>query len=112
MSNRSSARRVSRSLVALLAVLVLTVGGAGLVEDLKTSEGPDVRVYLSALPAAESKLENLGGGAVELGRLKGNLGSQNYVVPAGTDLSRIRSAVIWCHRFEVGFGAADLARSA
>ncbi|WP_329500900.1 DM13 domain-containing protein [Kitasatospora herbaricolor] len=77
-------------------------------EDLRTSEGPDVRVYLSAAPAAESKLDTLGEAPVELGRLKGNLGNQNYAVPAGADLTRLRSAVIWCARFSVGFGAADL----
>ncbi|GAA2991917.1 DM13 domain-containing protein [Kitasatospora albolonga] len=77
-------------------------------EGLATSEGPDVRVYLSTRPAAESKLDTLGPGAVELGRLKGNLGNQNYTVPAGTDLTHLRSAVIWCKRFSVGFGAADL----
>ncbi|WP_043174323.1 DM13 domain-containing protein [Streptomyces sp. NRRL B-24484] len=80
-------------------------------EGLRTSDGPDVRVYLSALPAAQSRLDSLGEGAVELDRLKGNLGNQNYTVPAGTDLDRVRSAVIWCHRFSVGFGAADLART-
>jgi hypothetical protein len=40
--------------------------------------------------------------------LKGNLGNQNYTVPAGTDLSEFRSAVLWCKRFSVSFGAADL----
>ncbi|PBC76976.1 electron transfer DM13 [Streptomyces sp. TLI_235] len=88
----------------------LADGGVVLrLEDLRTSEGPDVRVYLSALPAAESRLDSLGEGAVELDRLKGNIGNQNYAVPAGTDLGRVRSAVIWCKRFSVGFGAADLA---
>ncbi|WP_405015693.1 DM13 domain-containing protein [Kitasatospora sp. NBC_00070] len=77
-------------------------------ENLATSEGPDVRVYLSTRPAAESKLDSLGPDAVELGSLKGNLGNQNYAVPAGTDLTSFRSAVIWCKRFSVGFGAADL----
>ncbi|CAL9607229.1 hypothetical protein SUDANB58_05559 [Streptomyces sp. enrichment culture] len=77
-------------------------------EDLRTSEGPDVRVYLSARSAAAVR-EGLGDGAVELGELKGNRGNQNYAVPAGTDLSGFRSAVIWCERFSVSFGAADLA---
>ncbi|MER8185763.1 DM13 domain-containing protein [Kitasatospora sp. NPDC094015] len=79
-------------------------------EDLRTSEGPDVRVYLSTRPAAESWLDTLGPGALELGPLKGNQGNQNYAVPPGTDLTAFRSAVIWCHRFSVGFGAADLPR--
>ncbi|GGL95263.1 hypothetical protein GCM10010129_43890 [Streptomyces fumigatiscleroticus] len=77
-------------------------------EDLKTSEGPDVRVYLSTRDAGAVQ-EGLGDGAVALGKLKGNLGNQNYTVPAGTDLSEFRSAVIWCKRFSVSFGAADLA---
>lgn len=80
-------------------------------EDLKTSEGPDVRVYLSARNAGAVE-SGLGGGAIELGHLKGNKGDQNYAVPSGTDLSGLRSAVIWCKRFSVSFGAADLAPAA
>ncbi|MFI6638784.1 DM13 domain-containing protein [Streptomyces sp. NPDC050504] len=76
-------------------------------EDLKTSEGPDVRVYLSTRDA-DAVESGLGDGAVALGKLKGNLGNQNYAVPAGTDLSAFHSAVIWCKRFSVSFGAADL----
>ncbi|MGY5127184.1 DM13 domain-containing protein [Streptomyces nigrescens] len=76
-------------------------------EDLKTSDGPDVRVYLSTR-GADAVEKGLGDGAVELGKLKGNLGNQNYTVPAGTDLSEFRSAVLWCERFSVSFGAADL----
>ncbi|MGW2631223.1 DM13 domain-containing protein [Streptomyces chattanoogensis] len=86
----------------------LSDGGQVLrLEDLKTSEGPDVRVYLSARDADAAKA-GLGDGAVALGKLKGNLGNQNYTVPAGTDLRKFRSAVIWCERFSVSFGAADL----
>ncbi|MEU9125436.1 DM13 domain-containing protein [Streptomyces sp. NPDC048506] len=80
-------------------------------EDLKTSEGPDVRVYLSPRDAG-AVTTGLGAGAVELGKLKGNLGNQNYAVPNGTDLSKFRSAVIWCARFSVPFGAANLAPAA
>lgn len=86
----------------------LTNGGHVLrLEDLKTSDGPDVRVYLSTRDADAVKT-GLGDSAVELGKLKGNLGNQNYTVPAGTDLSKFRSAVLWCERFSVSFGAADL----
>ncbi|MFC7017198.1 DM13 domain-containing protein [Streptomyces viridiviolaceus] len=89
----------------------LRLAGGGQVlrlEDLMTSAGPDVRVYLSTRDADTVKA-GLGEGAVELGKLKGNLGNQNYTVPAATDLSTFRSAVIWCKRFSVSFGAADLA---
>jgi hypothetical protein len=77
-------------------------------ENLKTSNGPDVHVYLAADEAKKS-VDGLGTGAVALGKLKGNLGDQNYLVPAGTDLGKLHSVVLWCDRFSVGFGAADLA---
>jgi hypothetical protein len=45
---------------------------------------------------------------VNLGRLKGNQGNQNYRIPADVDLSRYTSVSIWCDRFNVSFGAAEL----
>ena len=42
---------------------------------------------------------------LDLGSIKGNHGEQNYAVPAGTDIGRYRSVVIWCKRFSVGFYA-------
>ncbi|MER5553574.1 DM13 domain-containing protein [Streptomyces sp. NPDC002793] len=79
------------------------------IEDFASSEGPDVQVYLSTRDA-DAVEAGLGDGALALGELKGDRGNQNYTVPAGTDLSRFHSAVIWCARFSVSFGAADLAR--
>jgi Electron transfer DM13 len=78
-------------------------------ENLNTSNGPDLRVYLSRVPAG-SDLHAYRNGFIDLGPLKGNRGSQNYVIPAGTDLSKFKSAVIWCRRFLVGFGVAPLLR--
>ena len=49
-------------------------------------------------------------GFVDLGALKGNIGDQNYDVPADLDLSRYRAVSIWCRRFSVNFGAAPLAQ--
>lgn len=48
-------------------------------------------------------------GYLRLGTLKGDKGSANYAVPAGTDLGQYKSVVIWCKRFSVAFGAAPLA---
>ena len=76
-------------------------------EDLETSNGPDLRVYLSEVPASDD-WHAYGERYVDLGELKANLGSQNYSIPADVDLSRYRSAVIWCRRFTVGFGVAPL----
>jgi hypothetical protein len=76
-------------------------------EGLDTSNGPDLYLYLSTNPAAgeESAFDD---DYLNLGRLQGNLGDQNYDLPAGTDLTRYASVVIWCDRFDSAFGAADL----
>jgi len=77
------------------------------IEDLRTDNGPDLYVYLST-NAVDGDEEAFDDDYVSLGRLKGNEGSQNYDVPTGTDLSRFRSVVIWCDRFNSAFGAAPL----
>jgi hypothetical protein len=75
-------------------------------QDFETSNGPDLRVYLSAGSNDAGFGKEYGEDFVELGRLKGNIGDQNYEIPAGTDLTRYRNAVVWCARFSVGFGVA------
>ena len=71
-------------------------------ENLNTSNGPDVKVVLSPDP------DGYASGAVTLASLKGNKGSQNYVIPADVDLGSIRSVVLWCKRFNVDFAVAPL----
>jgi hypothetical protein len=73
-------------------------------EDLVTDNGPDLRVVLSTAPVGSGDYGNL----IELGALKGNLGNQNYEIPADVDLSSIRSVVIWCERFSSPFGEAPV----
>ena len=77
-------------------------------EDLRTSNGPDLRVYLSAAPAS-GDWHGYDRDYVDLGALKANIGSQNYVIGSTVDLDRYRRAVIWCRRFKVGFAVAPLA---
>jgi hypothetical protein len=45
---------------------------------------------------------------VELGKLKGNEGDQNYAIPKDTDLSKFQTVSIYCERFNANFGAAPL----
>ncbi|MGW5639599.1 DM13 domain-containing protein [Streptomyces sp. NPDC003832] len=83
-------------------------------EDLDTSNGPDLRVLLTDAPVKEGTAGWRvfdDGRHVSLGKLKGNKGSQNYTVPADLDLTRYSSVSIWCDRFDVSFGAAELARA-
>jgi Electron transfer DM13 len=76
--------------------------------DFETSNGPDLRVYLVAVPNATDDETVEKADYVELGRLKGNQGDQNYDVPSNLDLTRYRAATIWCKRFSVNFGTAPL----
>jgi hypothetical protein len=82
-------------------------------ENLDTSNGPDLRVWLTDAPVKEGKagwhvFDD--GKYVSLGKLKGNKGSQNYALPRDVDPSSYNSVSIWCDRFDVSFGAAELAR--
>lgn len=91
------------------SVVSLPGGGRALrFDDLDTSNGPDLRVYLSAAQA-DADWGAFDDDFVELGRLKGNKGDQNYEIPAGLDLAKYGRAVIWCKRFSVPFGVAALA---
>jgi len=69
-------------------------------ENLKTTNGPDLYVYLSVGKDASD--------IVNLGRLKGNIGNQNYEIPAGADLSKYDTVLIWCKAFSTLFGSAKL----
>jgi hypothetical protein len=77
-------------------------------DELRTSNGPDLFVYLSATPA-DGPRDAFDEEFLSLGRLKANQGNQNYEIDAGTRLDRYRSVVIWCRRFTYAFGAAELA---
>jgi hypothetical protein len=77
-------------------------------EDFETDNGPDLNVYLSTAPA-DAPAGDFTADFIDLGDLKGNVGPQNYEIPPGVDLDRYRTVVIWCVRFGVAFGSADLA---
>ena len=69
-------------------------------ENFKATNGPDLYVYLST--------DKTNADIVNLGRLKGNIGNQNYLIPAGTDITKYNTALIWCRAFSVIFGSAQL----
>ena len=77
-------------------------------EEFKVTNGPDLRVLLSAHPDPMSRSEVKDDGYVELGKLKGNIGNQNYEIPSGVDISGYRSVVIYCKPFHVIFSVAPL----
>lgn len=69
-------------------------------ENFKASNGPDLYVYLATDETASDY--------VSLGKLKGNIGNQNYLIPPGADLSNQDTVLIWCKQFSVLFGSAKL----
>lgn len=80
-------------------------------QDLDTSDGPHVEVWLtdSRVISGERGWYVFDDGAhVSLGDLKGNQGNQVYKIPRGVELSRYTSVSLWCVRFDVSFGAAEL----
>ena len=76
-------------------------------QDFKVTNGPDLMVYL-VKNSNVSKASDVTDGYISLGDLKGNIGNQNYIIPAGTDISIYNSAVIWCELFGVLFSPATL----
>jgi len=74
----------------------------------KTSNGPDVHVYLVAVADAKDSATVEHADYIDLGVIKGNIGNQNYALGHDFDLSKYRTVSIWCKRFAVNFGAAPL----
>ena len=93
-----------------VATLVMLPGGGHEIQlsEFEVTNGPDLEVWLSAHPDPEKSSDVSGSFWVSLGQLKGNVGDQAYSVPAGTDLSVIKSVVIWCEQFGVLFSPASL----
>ena len=77
-------------------------------ENLDVTNGPDLRVILTPHPDPMSRGDVTAPGYVELGKLKGNKGNQNYVIPADVDLAAQGSVVIYCKPFQVIFSVASL----
>ena len=93
----------------MAAVLQLADGKKTLrLTNFATSNGPDVHVYLVAAQDAKDNDTVTKAGFVDLGTLKGNIGDQNYELPANADLAKYRAVTIWCKRFSVNFGTAPL----
>ena len=74
----------------------------------RTSNGPDVHVYMVAADDAKDAATVERDGFVDLGVIKGNIGNQNYVLASDLDLAKYQAVSIWCKRFSVNFGAAPL----
>ena len=80
-------------------------------ENLSTSNGPQVEVWLSDQPVIEGRdgwFVFKDGNHLSLGPIKGNRGNQNYPIPDSVNLNDYSAVTLWCARFYVSFGAAEL----
>lgn len=77
--------------------------------NFKTSNGPDVHVYLVAAEDAKDSDSVKQAGFIDLGSIKGNIGDQNYTLASDVDLAKYRAVSVWCKRFSANFGTAPLA---
>jgi len=64
-------------------------------DGVEIAAAPNMVVYLS------DRVDGRPGTVTDLGRLKATSGSFNYEIPAGVDLSRVKSVVVWCRAFTV-----------
>jgi len=77
-------------------------------EDFEVGPGPAFHVVL--VPSADIRDAGQVTGTmfVDLGALRAFKGSQKYPIPAGVDLTKFPSVVIWCEQFSVLISPADL----
>jgi Electron transfer DM13 len=76
--------------------------------NFKTSNGPDVHIYMVAAADAIDSPSVVHAGFIDLGIMKGNIGDQNYALGPDVDLSKYHSVSVWCKRFSYNFGTAPL----
>jgi hypothetical protein len=75
-------------------------------DDTDIQNGPDLYVWVLADDEYTSGVPSV---YIDLGKIKGNKGGQNYELPAGFDPDVHRFVLIWCERFDVPFAAAPIA---
>ena len=95
------------------ARLVSLPGGLRILrlENLHATQGPQLRVWLSDTRVANggSRCRRFGrSNHIDLGPLRANRGNVNYAIPDDADTAAVSSVILWCDRFGVSFGAAQL----
>jgi len=77
-------------------------------DGFQVGPGPKFHVYLVPKAMIRMSSEVKDQMFVDLGRLRAFQGSQRYAIPAGVDLSKYQSVIIWCEQFSVLISPADL----
>jgi len=77
-------------------------------EGFRTSNNTDLFVWLSEAARPQTTKQALRADHEEFAVLKATIGSQNYLLPEGTDPESVRSIVIWCEPIRIAYTAAAL----
>jgi hypothetical protein len=75
-------------------------------DDTDIQNGPDLYVWV--LPSEDYE-RGTPPTYIDLGKIKGNIGGQNYELPPEFDPAVHRFVLVWCLRFSTPFAAAPLA---
>lgn len=76
--------------------------------EFEVTNGPDLYVWLVKSDTVEDSGDVKASETLELGRLKGNIGDQNYSLPEGASIEDWATITIWCRQFGVLFASAKL----
>ncbi len=77
-------------------------------EDIEVKNGPDLNVIVTPSPTVAGRDDVRVEGHLDLGDLKGNIGSQNYDLPADYIPPDEFSVVVFCVPFQVVFASAEM----
>lgn len=73
--------------------------------------GPNYWIYLNTKPVGDEDTFLADSGRVRIAPLKSFTGSQNFVLPAGLDVTQFQTVTIWCETFSAYIGSAPLPKS-
>ena len=76
--------------------------------DFKTKNGPDLKIFLSPQSIQAVNGKSATAGSVNLGVLKSTKGTQDYLVPAGVNLSNFKSVLVHCEAYSILWGGGAL----
>jgi len=77
-------------------------------EEIDVTNGPDLHVIITPVTGVEGRDDVKAPGYLDLGELRGNVGSLNYDLPADYELPEEFTVVIYCVPFHVLFATAEL----
>lgn len=79
-------------------------------EDFEVSQNQDLFLWASEARNPRTGVQALAAPHVVVGALKATAGDQNYLLPEGLTLARVRSLIVWCAPARIAYVGAALAR--